>query len=369
MEPDSSINRDETFQRNAMTSFIQIAALTILVVYSLMIVGPFAKIVIWGGILAVAVYPVFKKLAQVLGGRRKLASIVLVLIALIILLVPGWFLAASTIDTAKTLVTDIRAGTLVVPPPNDSVAGWPLVGEKVYAAWSALAENIGDFVQQYRAEVRQVAEWLLGAATSLAGGLLQFAVSAIIAGVLMMYSGPGHEFCRRILDPIFKGRGEHFTDLSVATIRSVTNGVLGVAVIQALMASIGFFAIGMPAPGLLTLLILIVAIIQVPTILVMAPVIIWAFSFAEPVPATIFAVYAMAVGLSDNVLKPMLLGRGVDLPMLVVLIGAIGGMLKFGIIGLFIGAVILGVSYQILADWIWNDVNDAEANEEPASAG
>ena len=157
-------------------------------------------------------------------------------------------------------------------------------------------------------------------------------------------------------------KGDKMTDMSILTIRSVVKGVLGVAIIQAVLAGVGLIAIGVPAPGLWALAVLILAIIQLPPILILGPIAIWVFSVAEPVPATIFLVYSMIVSLSDAFLKPMLLGRGVETPMLVILIGAIGGAMALGIIGLFLGAVILALGYELLVAWMSPDEDAAPAD-------
>jgi predicted PurR-regulated permease PerM len=151
------------------------------------------------------------------------------------------------------------------------------------------------------------------------------------------------------------------TTLSILTIRSIVKGVLGIAIIQAVAAAVGLAVMGVPAAGLLALAVLVVAIVQLPPWLVLAPVVVWVFSVAEPVPATIFAVYMLIVSLADMVLKPMLLGRGVETPMLVILVGAIGGAMTLGIIGLFLGAVILAVSYELLDAWMSPDESPADA--------
>jgi len=158
-------------------------------------------------------------------------------------------------------------------------------------------------------------------------------------------------------------RGTALTDLSILTVRSVVKGVLGVALIQAALAAIGLVVIDAPAAGLLAGAVLVLAIIQLPPWLVLLPVAIWYYSVAEAVPATLFLVYALAVSLSDAVLKPMLLGRGVDTPMLVILLGAIGGALTEGIVGLFVGAVVLALGYELFTAWLAPD--EAEAADEP----
>jgi predicted PurR-regulated permease PerM len=163
-------------------------------------------------------------------------------------------------------------------------------------------------------------------------------------------------------------RGNVLVDLAVATIRSVAKGVLGVAIIQAVLAGIGLAVIGVPAPGIWAGLVLILAIIQLPPLIVLAPIAVWVFSVADPVPATIFAVYAFIVSISDSFLKPMFLGRGMEIPMLVILLGAIGGAMALGIIGLFIGAILLALGYEILMAWMGTDElnNPKQAQAEPA---
>lgn len=361
-------NENQAFSHKMMTSFIQIATLVILVGYCLMIVGPFIGIVIWGIVLAIAIYPLHVKFSGLLGGRQKWSATIIVLVGLVVLLVPGWTVTKSSVSTARTVAGDIHDGTFDIEPPNPGVADWPLIGKKVYSVWSEGAENMDAVLEQYEPQVRKGGEWLLHAASSMLTGLLHFTASIIIAGVFLMYAKSGYDLSATVFRRISPSRGEHLTDLSIATVRSVTNGVLGVAAIQAGLAGIGFWVMGIPTTGILTVVVLATAIVQIPAILIMAPLCVWVFSFADTVPATIFTVYSIGVGLSDNVLKPLLLGRGVDLPMLVVLLGAIGGVIKFGVIGLFLGAVILGLGYRIIADWIWPKEMGAAATDDAEPA-
>jgi predicted PurR-regulated permease PerM len=351
---------DATFQRNMMSSFIQIAALVILVSYCLAIVGPFVSLVIWGIVLAVAIHPLHQKLAAAMGGKEKAAATVMILIGVVIVIVPGWMMTKSIIGSITALAAEMKAGTLVIPPPADKVADWPLIGERVYALWSSAASNLGETLKSLDPTPREATQWLAGKIGSLVSGLLQIAASIVIAGIATMYAKSGYRLSCSIASRIVPKRGEHLIDVSIATIRSVTNGVLGVAVIQAVLAGIGMVVMGVPHGGLIAGVVLITAIIQIPALLILGPVAVWVFSIAAPVPATIFAVYALFVALSDNVLKPILLGRGVDLPVVIVLVGAIGGMIQYGVVGLFLGAVILGLGYTIISDWL--RVADANAN-------
>jgi predicted PurR-regulated permease PerM len=355
---DSNHSDDLAFQRRMMSSFIQIAALVILISYCVIIVGPFMGLVIWGVVLAVAIYPVHLKMSSWLGGRQKLAATLFIIIALAVILVPGWVMIKSSIASIMTFAGEVRSGDLRVPPPADKVQDWPLIGQRIYAVWASAADSLTATLKQFQSELREASQWLLRKAVSWTLGILAIAVSVIIAGVAMLYAKDGHTLSKSVASKITPDHGEHLTNLSIATIRSVTNGVLGVAVIQTLLAGLGFFLMGVPHAGLLALLVLITSIIQVPALLIIVPIIVWVFSFAEPLPATIFAVWSMIAALSDNVLKPILLGRGVDLPAVVVLIGAIGGMIAFGIIGLFLGAVILGLGYRILTVWLTAPVSE-----------
>ena len=345
-------SQDRAFQRNMMSSFVQIAALVILVSYCVMVVTPFAGIVIWGLVIATALYPVHRSLSARLNGSEKLSATLLTLAGLALVILPGAMLTKSSISSIVSLASDLKAGTLTVPTPSERVAELPLVGEQLYTAWQAAATDLEAFVNDFQTQLKDGSRWLLGKSAGMGLSLLQFAASLIIAGFALLQAGGGYRLSCAIAEHISPERGQQLVNLSIATIRSVTNGVLGVAIIQAVLAGIGFSVMGVPHGGILAGVVLVTAIIQVPALLIIAPIVAWVFSVADTLPAVIFAVYMLAVALSDNVLKPLLLGRGVDLPALVVLIGALGGMVKFGIIGLFLGAVIVGLGYEIISNWI-----------------
>jgi len=193
-------------------------------------------------------------------------------------------------------------------------------------------------------------------------------LSMIIAGVFLVSAEGGYKTALTISSSLIGDRGVALVDLAVATIRSVAKGVLGVAIIQALLSGIGLAVMGVPAAGLWAGAVLILAIIQLPPLIILGPIAFWLFSVADPVPATIFAVYAFIVSISDSFLKPMFLGRGMEIPMLVILIGAIGGAMLSGIIGLFVGAVILALGYEILVAWMKTDElnNPRQPQADPA---
>ena len=353
---------DQKFLANAMASFLQIGALLVLLFWCFNIVRPFIGIVVWAVIIAVAVYPLHLSLTGKLGGREKLSATVLVLIGLAIILIPTWMLGESTFGGLKSLGQNLRAGTLSIPPPNPGVADWPVIGEKTFEVWSDAAKNLPQTAAQYEEQLRAMGQRVFGFASGMLIGVLQFVLSTIIAGALLMQASGGYRATREIMASLVgTANGDRFTDMSISTVRSVVKGVLGVAVIQALLAAVGLLVAGIPAAGIWAGAVLVVAIIQLPPILVLGPIAFWYFSVAAPVPATIFLVFSIIVSLSDAVLKPMLLGRGVETPMLVILIGAIGGAMMSGIVGLFIGAVVLALGYELLVAWMAPDAPEPEA--------
>jgi len=370
MSSADSASVDKKFLGNAMASFLQIGAVLLLLSWCFMIISPFISIIVWGLIIAVALYPVHQKFSGALGGRAKLSSVLLVLTGLAILLIPVWTLTESSVTTLRSVAENVNDGSITVTPPDPSVAEWPVVGKPVYEFWSGAASNLEATLNKFQPQLLSFGQWALGFAGTTAIGILQFVFSIIIAGVFLMTADSGYRATLAIGSSLTGtgASGKKLTDLSIQTIRSVTKGVLGVAIIQSILAAIGLVAIGVPAAGIWTGAVLMLAIMQLPPLLILVPISIWVFSVAEPVPATIFAVYSFIVSISDSFLKPMLLGRGVDVPMLVILIGAIGGAISSGIIGLFIGAVVLALGYQLLIAWMASDEEFEAAVDETASS-
>jgi predicted PurR-regulated permease PerM len=352
----NSSRTDDRFLANAMASFLQIGALFLLLLLCYRIASPFIHVVIWGIVISVGLYPTHVALAAKLGGKEKLSATILVLLGLAIIIVPVVLTAESSIGSLQRISSNVEAGTVSIPPPKAAVAEWPVIGEPLYGFWSSAATNLESTMNTYAPQLKQIAHTAASAAGGMLTGALQFIISVIIAGALLMSADSGLRAARNIAGSLMGDiRGDKMTTLSILTIRSIVKGVLGIAIIQAVFAAIGLIVMGVPAAGLWALAVLVVAIVQLPPWLVLAPIAVWVFSVAEPVPATIFAVYMLIVSLADMVLKPMLLGRGVDTPMLVILLGAIGGAITMGIIGLFLGAVILAVGYELLAAWMAPD--------------
>lgn len=346
---------------------IRLGAITLLVVACLTIVAPFVGIVLWGLIIAIAADAPFDALARSFGGRRGLAATLVVVVTLLVLVVPMVQLSESLVEGAQSFSKDLSAGRVHVPPPDPSVADWPVIGERVFKNWTLASDNLREAFEGAKPQLQAISRWLLGAAGSAGAGVLQLIGSLLIAGV-MLSRGEGRRraierFAVRMAGP---ERGRRLTTLANATVRSVVQGILGVALVQAVLAGGGFMVAGVPAAGLWALLVLVAAVVQLPVAIAMVPPLIYAFSSIGGLTAVVLLVWCLAVGLLDNVLKPILFGRGVDVPALVIFMGAIGGMLTMGIIGLFLGSVVLALGFALFMAWL--EDADSEPAGDPAAA-
>ena len=354
MEPDDVTARD-LLSRDLVEVMIRVGLIAFLVVMAGRIFAPFMGLMLWALILAVALYPLHRRLASMLGGRQGSAATLLVVIGLLLVGIPTAVLGSSFAGQIHTVIEAFTSNSVTVKPPNPVIAEWPLVGERLHAAWSAAAADLPAFLEKMQPQVRNMAEWLLSVAAGTMGAVLMFLGAWIIAGVMMAFGESGSAATGQIFSRLAGAeRGPKLQVLSTATIRSVATGVIGVAFIQALLLGIGFVFAGVPAAGVLALIVMIVGIVQLPATLISLPVIgyLWWAGEASTTSNVIWSIYLVVAGLADNVLKPVLLGRGVDAPMPIVLIGALGGMVSAGIVGLFIGAVLLAVGYQIFMDWV-----------------
>ena len=291
----------------------------------------------------------------------------IVLIVIAILLVPIYLLSASIVTSVEQALVIAKSGSFHISPPSDSVASWPVVGKRLHAFWLQASTDLTSLAQQYAPQIKQSSLTLLGKAAGVGVSLLLFIAALIIAGIFMAYGEGGTRSAVRIAERVFgKGRGEQITALCTATIRAVGQGVVGIAFIQMLLIGVGFVLIGVPGAGLLALVVLVFGILQLPATLITVPVIAYVFATQGASVATIiFGIYVFVAGLLDNVLKPLLLGRGVAVPMPVVLIGALGGMVTGGLLGLFIGPVILAVGYQLFWQWVDGKPEEAGAGDAP----
>jgi predicted PurR-regulated permease PerM len=330
---------------------IHLGLLALLLIACLLILRPFLPLVAWGVIIAIAVFPAYRKFRSLLGNRGTLAAVLGTLLFLGVLIVPVILLTETTIESVQNLAAHIKDGTLRVPPPPSNIATWPIVGNSIFRTWTMASTNMTGLLQSFAPQIKAVVPALLSASAGLGLTVLQFVLSILLAGVLLANSSGCASISRSLATRLFKDQGAEYEELTASTVRSVTNGILGVAVIQSVLAGVGFLIAGLPGAGLWVLLFLFAAVLQVGMV-VLIPAVIYMFAIASMTKAIIFMIWCGFVGLIDNVLKPLLLGRGVSVPTIVVFLGAIGGFLVMGIIGLFVGAIILSVGYKLFLAWL-----------------
>jgi predicted PurR-regulated permease PerM len=358
--------------RRLLDVFIRAGLVFALAVLCYRIFSPFISLMAWALILAVTLYPAHQKLAHRMGGKQGRAATLLVLGGIVLIVVPTTVLMASLGDSVHDFVVSVRDNTLQIPAPPASVAEWPVVGKKVHGLWSQAHADLPAVVQSMQPKLGDLAKKALGMVASIAGAVLLFLFSFIIAGIIMAFGQSGAESTRSIFDRIVGiQRGEEFAKLSTATIRTVAQGVLGVAFIQAIVVGLVLMIAGVPFAGVLAMIVLVLGIAQVPALLVTLPVIgyIWSSGDYGTAAAVIHTVLLLLAGMLDNVLKPLLLGRGVDAPMPVILLGALGGLASTGILGMFVGATLLALGYQIFMAWVAANPDTPPAERESQAAG
>ena len=339
--------KDEAYYTKAIATALRIGFVGLLIVLSYLILKPFLFVVMWGIIIAVGIYPLFKKFAALLGNRKKLASTIITLFALALLIVPSYYLMESTIGGIKNLAAELEDGTFKVPPPSENIAEWPLIGKPVYDTWKLASVNIEAAVKAFEPQIKEFASNILSGILGLGSTVLLSLISIIIAGALLVKADSAEIAARKAFKILIGKKGEGFTELAGATIRSVVQGVLGVAIIQSVVSGIVMLIFNIPLAGLWALIVLFFAIIQLPPLIILLPIAVYSFSILDTTSAIIFLVISIIISMSDAFLKPIFLGRGVDVPTLVILLGAIGGMMLAGVIGLFVGAVVLAIAYKV----------------------
>jgi predicted PurR-regulated permease PerM len=334
---------------------IRFAMVLVLAFLCYQVFSPFLSLMVWAVILAVTLYPAFRKLARRMGERQGLAATVMVLGGLVLIVAPTTLLVGSLGDSVHDLVAHMRDNTLHVPPPSAGVAEWPIVGKKVFAAWSQAHEDLPRFIQSQQPKVADLSKKALAMVASLGGMTLAFLASFIIAGIIMAFGESGARASIAIFRRIVGDeRGETSAKLSTATIRAVALGVVGIAFVQAIVIGLVLILAGVPFAGVLAMIALVLGIVQVPALIVTLPVIVFVWSSGDYAtgPAVLYSVLLVVAGMMDNVLKPLMLGRGVDAPMPVILLGALGGLATSGILGMFIGATLLAIGYQLFSAWV-----------------
>lgn len=352
MEIQTEADKNKRFINNMMESAIRIGLLFILIVWTYDIIKPFVIPVLWGAILAVALMPITQTLERALNGRRGLTASILVLLCITLLITPFVMVSGSLIEVISHFTEVFKQGEIEIPGPTQRIADIPIIGTKLFEVWSLFSTNLEKAVTHFLPEIKATVSTMASVVGSSLSTLLMFIVSLAIAAGFMAHAEASSAALKSVTIRIVGKNGAEWTTLTAATIRSVLLGVVGVALIQATLIGAALFTFDVPAAGVIAIGVLILGIAQLPALIVVLPLIGYMFSTQDTTPATIFSIWVFVAGLSDNFLKPLLMGRGVDIPMPVILFGAIGGMLAAGIIGLFLGAVVLAIWYELFLAWL-----------------
>ena len=336
----------------AIDLILKVGTLFIVIFLCFKILKPFLGMLLWGLIIAIILFPIFMHLRNLLGKRNKLSSILLTVVVLSILILPSIWLVNQLVEGVKFLAENLQGGDLNIPPPTESVAQWPLIGEWLYDHWLQLSENMEESLRGFMPQILAWGEKTLGALANTGIGVLQFAASIIIAGIFLIFFEKGSESGRKIFQKVVGVRGDEFLDISLLTIRNVATGVLGVAIIQTTLMGVGLILADIPLAAVWIVLILVMTIAQLPVLLFNIPLIIYLFAFMDPLPAVLWTLYFLIMGMIDNILKPLLMGKGASVPMLVIFLGALGGFMAFGFIGLFLGSIVLSLAYKLYLTWV-----------------
>jgi len=342
---------DDSHIRRALEVSVNVGLLILLTGACLLILRPFLPLILWGIIIAIAAYPGYRRLKGLLGGRGGLTAVACTVLLLAIFIFPVVLLTGSLVEGIQSLAARLTQETPFIPPPPPRVGTSPIVGPPLRDAWDLASKNVSVALQTFTPQIRKIIPELLSISAQIGLAVLQLALSILVAGVVLANAGGGTKIAHSFAIRLLGDKGPEFEDLVGATIRSVTTGIIGVVLIQSLFAALGFLVARLPGAGGWALIFLFASVLQLGG-LVLVPAVIYMFAIASTTKAVMFLVWCLIVGLMDNVLKPLLLGRGVPVPMAVVFLGAIGGLLTMGTIGLFVGAIILSIGYKLFLAWL-----------------
>jgi len=343
---------NQTVKSPLIDTILRIVVLFLLIAWCIGIILPFLETVIWGAIIAVVLHPFFAMVKRWVGNRNTLAGVLVTLLIFVILLLPTALLVKSLFEGIQSLVTQLRDQTLVIPPPDPAVAGWPLIGKPISQIWLLASQSLESAIAAYREPLSKLGMTIIGPLGGFGKGLLMFFVSVIIAGAFLIKADASADFARKLIHRLAGERSDEMISITGVTVKNVAKGILGVAFFQFLTAGAVFVLANVPLPGLWAFAVLVFAILQLPSVIVILPIIIYLFSVKELAPAILWTIPLLVIALSDNVLKPLLMGKGSTVPMLVIFLGAIGGFIFSGLIGLFTGAIVLSVGYNLMVHWI-----------------
>ncbi|MCF8425992.1 MAG: AI-2E family transporter [Bacteroidia bacterium] len=346
--------KEKSVSQQTVDIALRLSLLFGLLYWCFLILSPFLMPVIWALIIAVAANPLQIFLETKFRFKPSLAATLIVVSLLSIILVPAILFFSSATQVIIQWNKQFTAGTFTMPEVPAFIEKWPLIGDKLHEFLDNFNSNVEALLIKYQSQIIDIAQRILKTILGTGLGVLEVILSIVLSGIFLAI-GDRKKFSGQLMDRIIGSGGHGYVDLSVQTIRSVVKGVLGVAVIQTLLAGIGFYLAGIPNAPIWTLICLILAIVQVGPGLVIIGCLFYLFDAESTLFASLWTAYFVGVLLSDNILRPFLLGKGASVPMVVIFLGVIGGFMLSGFIGLFIGAIILSMGYKMFLFWMEND--------------
>ncbi len=339
---------------------IRLVMLALMAFWCFQILQPFITIILWGIIISIALNPAYQWLRKRLKIKAGLVSLLIILISLAIFIVPSIMLTNSLIEGVQWINRAYQEGDIEIPAPNPGIADLPLIGGYLMDLWIKASENLESVFFEYGEQLRAAGGWVLTVITGTGKALLEIVVALIIAGVILVNAHKGESVARLAFGKLAGSKGVEFVRVSERTVRNVVVGILGIAILQSILAGAGFALGRVPGAGIWAFICLFLSIIQIGIVPVVLPVVIYLFYTTDTLTATLITIWLVIATLTDNLLKPFALGRGAAVPMIVIFLGAIGGFISNGFIGLFTGSLILSISYILVKLWLTDEVKETE---------
>lgn len=349
-----------------VSDLVRLGIIGLFAYWTVVLIAPFALIVIWAAILTVALFPMFEALSRLIGNRPVIAAVIVVVGCLVLIIAPLALVAVNFADAAQALIEKLMTENIALPAAPAAIKEWPIIGERIDDAWNKIAGDLALTIIKFQAPIREVTGVVVTKLASIGGGVLSFVVSTILSGLFLTRATHLAAAIQVLASRIAGEKGVGFARLAGATVRNVSRGVIGVAFLQTLLCGLCFAFFDIPARGALTFAVFMLCVMQLGPALVLLPMIIWAWFSWPSATALLFTCLAIPITVVDNVLKPVLMARGLSTPMPVILIGVIGGTLSHGLLGLFLGPVVLSVFYELLRAWAWPGTT-ASGNDHPAA--
>jgi predicted PurR-regulated permease PerM len=351
MEPFKTNSSGDNIEKT-VNNILRLGLLFLLIGLCITFILPFSLILIWAAIIAITVYPAYNGLVRLFRGQKILASTLVTLVMLSIIGIPTWMITESMFVGIMHFRDMYQSGVPLITPPGDTVKDWPAIAQPIVNLWQSASENLHGLLIQHKDQLKELGVWLLAAISGFGKGVLEFLFSILIAAVFLVFSESLTNSSIKVFKKLAQTKGENFASLTIETVRSVVVGILGVAAIQAAMAGVAFYVADVPFAGLWTILCLMLSVIQIGSWPILIPMTVYVYTTTTPLNATLFAIWMIIVASTDNFLTPILMGRNSSVPMLVLLIGSMGGFITIGFLGLFLGAVILSIGYKLFITWL-----------------